>query len=226
MSYYDDFYYEPSEFEQQIESLKESLVNAVKDEYKAEMERLRKENAELQVVKQNFEIIKSEYRKKELELEQKKKSILREVRNERLSKLMEGMSMDMYTVNWEYVQGEKCQNCDAYRRIYFKSPQGNPLSEDCLCKKAKLVYTPGMAVCYEFKVQTWGDCNGLVLRYVCQANKHEDIMSFSGRTISYVTSETTSNDYEKMDTYKALFKTVEECQAYCDWLNAKEAGDS
>lgn len=59
MSYYDnDFYNEPSEFEEQIDQLKESLMNAVRDEHKAEVERLRKENAELQEVKRAFETIK------------------------------------------------------------------------------------------------------------------------------------------------------------------------
>lgn len=35
---YDDFYDEPSEFEQQVDEFKQSLMNAVKDEFKTEME--------------------------------------------------------------------------------------------------------------------------------------------------------------------------------------------
>ena len=44
--YYDDFYNEPTEFDEKMEELKESLAGAVKSEFLEEMERLKKEKAE------------------------------------------------------------------------------------------------------------------------------------------------------------------------------------
>lgn len=217
-----EFYHEPTEFEEHIDSFKESLLNSVQDKYKSEMKRLRKENAELQVVKHEFEKIKSEYRQKELELEFEKKNMLRKVRGERLSTLMEDVSMDMYAVDCEFVKGDKCQNCDGNRRIHFRSPQGNAVSEACLCNKSKRVFSPTLAVCYAFKLQNWGDCDGMVLRYQLQADKTEDIMELTGRKIGYVTSKTKAADFEKMDIFDSIFKTIEECQVYCDWLNEQE----
>lgn len=218
----EDFYDEPSEFEQQIDSLKESLLKSVKDEYQTEMERLRKENAELLVVKRDLASIKSQYRQKERELESEKNNLLRKVRSERLSTLMEDVSMDMYAVDCEFVKGDKCQNCDGNRRIHFKSPQGNAVSEACICNKSKRVFSPALAVCYAFKLQNWGDCDGMVLRYQLQADKTEDIMELTGRKIGYVTSKTKATDFEKMEIFDSIFKTIEECQAYCDWLNERE----
>lgn len=50
---WDDFY-EPSEFDQQVEEWKEALKKSVKKEYMDEMERLRRENAELMDIKKNW----------------------------------------------------------------------------------------------------------------------------------------------------------------------------
>ena len=50
--YYDDFYNEPSEFDEKMEELKESLAGAVKSEFLEEMERLKKENKKLQGIKE------------------------------------------------------------------------------------------------------------------------------------------------------------------------------
>ena len=52
---YDEFYDEPSEFDIQIEEWKDTLRECVKKEYKEEMERLRKENAELLDIKKNWQ---------------------------------------------------------------------------------------------------------------------------------------------------------------------------
>ena len=60
MNDYDDFYSEPIDFEMQVDEFKSSLMASVKDEYKAEMARLRKENAELKPVKERMREIEFE----------------------------------------------------------------------------------------------------------------------------------------------------------------------
>lgn len=42
MWYDEDFYDEPSEFEEQVENLKESLSKSIKNEFMEEMERIKK----------------------------------------------------------------------------------------------------------------------------------------------------------------------------------------
>lgn len=74
--YYDyEFYDEPNEFEIMINDFKQSIAKSVKKEIVDEMESLKKENEKLQNIKKNYNNILNEYRKKEKELEHKKRTI-------------------------------------------------------------------------------------------------------------------------------------------------------
>lgn len=78
MCYYDeDFYNEPSEFEQQIYEFKEALSKQVRDEFIEKMDKLEKENAELQTVKKDFDKIKQDYEDKKRKLDYLKIMILK-----------------------------------------------------------------------------------------------------------------------------------------------------
>ena len=67
MWYDEDFYDEPSEFEEQVENLKESLSKSIKNEFMEEMERIKKENKTLQGIRDHFEQIKRDYEQKKRE---------------------------------------------------------------------------------------------------------------------------------------------------------------
>lgn len=56
----EESYFEPSELDVKIEELKEELRKSVRQEIKDEIEKLRKENRELQDIKKNFEEKKAE----------------------------------------------------------------------------------------------------------------------------------------------------------------------
>ena len=65
MCYWDDGdYFEPSEFDEKIEELKNELRESVKKEINDEIEKLRKENKELQGIKRNFESVKKDFERK------------------------------------------------------------------------------------------------------------------------------------------------------------------
>lgn len=61
---FDDDYYEPGEFDEKIEELKDAIRDSVKEEIKSELECLREENKKLQGIKENFEEVKASYEKK------------------------------------------------------------------------------------------------------------------------------------------------------------------
>lgn len=62
MCYWDDGdYFEPGEFDEKIEELKNELRESVKKEINDEIEKLRKENKELQGIKRNFESVKKDF---------------------------------------------------------------------------------------------------------------------------------------------------------------------
>src|SRR5690625_955813 len=161
MPYYDhEFYHEPSEFEQQIYEFKETITNAIKDDYVKKMELLEKENAELQEVKQKMKQFEREHKNKIYELEQAKRDALNIVRYEKLTKLMETLYVKVYKPYSYKEELPKCGECNDQRLIEFNSPSGRSMTEDCSCKHGETKYRPEEYVCVEFtsrdgKVRAW-----------------------------------------------------------------------
>lgn len=218
MSYYDDdFYYEPSEFDLKVEEFKESLLKSVKENFLSEMERLKKENEELQEVKENFESIQRDYEYKKHQLEAEHRDLKRKVRRERLDELMSDFQVVMYRADYNLESLPKCSNCDDKRRIYYKTPLGKETYESCDCAERKRVYFPKENTCYEFRINR--DNDELLAWY-----KYEDeygSMSYSTRAETFYEEGMSYEDLEN----RTFFKSKEECQKYCDWLNL-DIGDS
>lgn len=214
----DDFYNETHEFDSLINDFKTSLLKKVKDDYVAEMEKLRQENRNLQHVKDKFEEIKKEYRQKERDLELKEKNMERTVRNERLSSLMKDFQIIMYRPSSATVKNPKCDKCDSNRRIKYKTPLGKEAYESCTCNKGKLVYSPKEHMASEFKIHR--DKHRMSVYYKSSAERDGDYASHDS-----VFAETIWNSdmkYENLSYYRTFFKTPEECQGYCDYLNINE----
>ena len=98
---YPDFddYYEPSEFEQQVEEFKDSLRRSVKQETQELIDRLRKENEELRSVRDNWEEVKRSYEKKQRELQNEIYTCKQNASRMRLEQLFEecGMNVILYS---------------------------------------------------------------------------------------------------------------------------------
>lgn len=211
----DEFYVEPSEFEMQVDELKQSLMNSVKEEYKAEMDRLRKENEELQSVKVRMDEIKREHKKSLCELSEAKRDALNIVRREKLSKLLECLYVRVYVPYSYREELPKCDKCNERRLIEFKSPSGKQMTEDCSCKAGDKKYRVEEKVCVEFasndgKVSAW---------YKPSDYKDSDHMVSS----DYMEKLYDEVPFEKIKNYwVAFFLNKDKCQAYCDWLTEKE----
>lgn len=210
MRMFDDFYDDSSEIEALTEEFKDSLLKSVKEEFLDEMDRLRKENAELK----EFKLKKVEYdfqlrelkHSKELEIEQ----IRKEVEKKRLMDVLKDNFMETayyphYTWKYKY---DKCDKCDENRRIHFKSPSGRELFEPCSCSERVNYYKPEECSI----VDIHSNFNSLLFRY-------EDENGW------IVAIKSDNKKYEKND-YKC-YRTVEECQKECDRLNKeKENGQN
>lgn len=223
MSYYDEgYYYEPSEFEQQIDEFKESLMKAVKDEHKEEIERLRTENAELQEVKRNFESIKRDYNQKVSELGIQKNNMKNEVRRERLLELMGDFKAELFSPRRNRKSGPKCNKCDDTRNIPFLSPSGREMKEECVCKNNIIFFEPQTSICSSFAVR-----NGeFIAWYKSYSVDRADGMELESLGVSGVAKFIWSGErFEKIQEqyYNVFFEKIEECQAYCDWLTEQQA---
>lgn len=215
----DEFYDEPSEFEAQVDEFKQSLLEAVKKEYVDEMERLRKENADLQEVKRNLDQIKREYENKKREFEFGREELKREVRRERLSTLMEDFQVVMYKTNATYVKPPKCDKCDDNRQIAYKTPLGKDAKESCDCNVSKTVYVPKEHYCSEFRLNRDGNSIGAWYKQVDDDGYTYNFSEFADTVYKE------GMKFEDIDHRETFFKTKEECQRYCDWLNSKQYVD-
>ncbi|CAH1205768.1 hypothetical protein PAECIP111893_02413 [Paenibacillus plantiphilus] len=217
MYYDDEFYGEPSEFDQQIDEFKQSLLNAVKEEYKAEMERLQKENEELQDTKSRLEEIEYEHRRKLNELDSAKRDALNIVRREKLTKLMESLYVKVYAAESYREELPKCDKCNERRMIEFLSPSGKLLTEECSCKIGRKKFRPKEHVCVEFssndgKLSAW-----------YKPSDYRD----SDHTVSSDYMDKLHDDVPFSDIkyhWNSFFLDEAKCQSYCDWLTQREDG--
>jgi len=218
MNYYDEFYQEPSEFEIQVDEFKTSLMKSVKEEFINEMEEIKKENEELQEVKTNFLAVKSDYETKKRQLENEYQTLKNNVRRERLVDLLKDHKITLYKAYSKRVLPPKCDKCDSRRKIEYISPLGRKTHEECLCAESKTVYYPNEFVRYEFKLNRDGkDLSAWYRQY------SDDEDGFVYDSSIYADKIYNSEmKFEDLKQYSTFFKTEEECQKYCDYLNSKE----
>ncbi|UHA74427.1 hypothetical protein [Paenibacillus sp. 481] len=214
----DDFYCEPNEFEQMVDKFKQSLLDSVKEEFKAEMNRLREENAELQQVKRNWADIKAEHQREILRLQYAKNEAAREARKERLGVLMEDFKVAMFQVKVKYIRPDKCDKCNENRLITYKTPLGKDAVEKCTCNTTKSIFVPEELICVRLHLDNRE--NKLTVYYNLPTDD-EDGMKYGFNTPLNMIYDS-NMEFAKLDRYGTFFNTVEDCQAYCDWLNGRE----
>lgn len=204
---YDDFYDDSPEIEVLTEEFKNSLLKSVKEEFLNEMDRLRKENAELK----EFKLKKAEYdsqlekykKIKKLELEQ-----LRQVAEKK--RLMDVLKDNFIETayypqcTWKY-KYDKCDKCDEYRIIHFKSPLGHDFTEPCSCSERINYWEPKECSVIQIK----GEYDSLIFRY-------EDINN------NFVALKSDNKEYEYGSK---IYRTIEECQEECDRLNKEKENE-
>ncbi|MEB4785009.1 hypothetical protein P5G60_25095 [Paenibacillus jamilae] len=217
---YDDFYDEPSEFDQKMEELKESLMDSVKQDHKDEVARLRKENAELQEVKRTLKTLQSTYEMKERELNREIKEAESKVRHLRLSTLLESFGVTLFSADMDFVKLPKCDKCDEKRRIHYKTPLGRESYERCTCDESVVYYKPRENTLTEFK---FGRNREMLAWYKVSKSKSdsEDDYAEIASTTMLKQLYQEGMKFEDLQKHGVFFKKEEECQAYCDWLNEK-----
>lgn len=225
MSWYDDeFYNEPSEFDIQMEEFKESLAKAVKSEFLEEMERLKMENQNLQSIKENFEQIKRDYERKKYECEMAKREAEEKAKHMRTEELLEKYKIFLWTVDWEYLYGPKCDKCKDNRTVEISLPSGKKVTDECKCSESRVkVMIPQRMVLWELS-----DRDHVIAAWYKACGKKEDryyTLSYASSVFAdgNIVKPGTSFDTlaEKEDQIQILFRTKEECLAYCEYLNKK-----
>lgn len=231
MYYEEDFWGEPSEFEQQVEEFKDALKNSVKEEIKEKIASLEKELAELKEFKKDKNKIIQEYENKVREAKSEAETTIRKAKEseEKWKKArLHQLLGDYLTVGWKagYTReyGEKCDKCDDNRKIHFSSPQGKKYTEDCQCARCYYRYHPQeatLAKIYvrkkDFGYDDKGKCD-FYNRYYKVEDK-DDCDLYETASEVYTSSDF---DYEKANPYRAVFLNEDDCAKYCEWRTAQE----
>ena len=223
---YDTGYYEPSEFEIKCEELMDMLRANVTDELKSELDTLRKENASMRDIVNNYDAkvkeLESMKRKFQFEESTMRRQIEQEVRRERLSKILEDFQTTIYCVYNQGKERPKCDKCDDDRIVHFKSPNGRDMTETCSCKNHNPYYIVQEAECKEFKISDFETRRGQLVGWY---SRHD----IYGEDDDYYTSATFCSNkmYNGQDfstikyPYDVYFYDKETAQKYADWLNEK-----
>lgn len=223
---YDDYWAELSEFDQQIEEFKDSLRNSVKDEIKEKIASLENELSELKEFRDEKDKFIQECESKVREAKREAEVAIRTAKEseEKWKKArLHQLLGDYLTVGWKvgnsWEYGEKCNKCDENRKIHFTSPQGKKYTEDCRCAKRHYKYFPKEATLCKFYVRKenfgWDDN-----RYYTVVDCDDDYDRYERADHVYTSSD--DIDYEKVNSYNAVFLNEEDCQKFCDWKNKQE----
>ena len=224
---YDDYWAELSEFDQQIEEFKDSLRNSVKDEIKEKIASLENELSELKEFRDEKDKFIQECESKVREAKREAEVAIRTAKEseEKWKKArLHQLLGDYLTVGWKvgnsWEYGEKCNKCDENRKIHFTSPQGKKYTEDCQYAKRHYKYFPKEATLCKFYVRKenfgWDDN-----RYYTVVDCDDDYDRYERADHVYTSSD--DIDYEKVNSYNAVFLNEEDCQKFCDWKNKQEA---
>ena len=221
---YEDFYNEgPSDFDIAIEEFKEGLRKTVKEEILNEMAHLRKENEELQEVKENFDKIKQEYKDKERQFNIKEDEMMRTLARKKIEELITiaDVKKEIYFLEGKSGYVPKCNKCDDKRLIHFKSPSGKDCTEPCpVCGKSYYMYfvKPVDSISIEFNTDP---CIRSRVYY-----KRRDCFSDSTTYTNYTNQDILDGnpdefDYEHFNQYYIAFESKELAQQICDRINKK-----
>lgn len=205
-------YYEPSEFDILMDGFKDSIRENVKQEIKEKIERLEKENAELRDVKEKWEDVKRYHEEAICELKREKERVRKELESKKINELLESLAFTAYRPLAKTEVGPKCDKCDENRKIYFTSPMGRKMSEDCTCADRKVTYTPSEESLLRFYVRSSGEISSR-----CFTRKEEgDWNRYDFWDAVYYELP---DDLEKVSPSCAFFVNLSDCEKYCDYWN-------
>lgn len=216
----DDFWSETPEFDEKVEEFKEALRADIKRETQELIEKLQKELDELKDYKANKLEIERKYHDEIAKMAKAEADIERKCRNKRAQEIL----AECCAVGWRAARKyeepkEKCDKCNENGDITFYSPQGTKYTEQCKCRRRKVIYSPAetrLARIYASKspdtVQFYYD------------KVQGDGERYSDYVRCYVVR---SSDFkpEKIDSYDycvTVFENKEDCEKCCEWLNNKE----
>lgn len=219
-----DEYFEPSELDERMREIAETLKESVKAEIKQELETLRAENERLReyerMAHENDIRLAAELNK----LDQERTGLRKSVRNARLRELFGDYITTAWCVQRIYTKKPKCDKCNAEREIEYKSPRGKTMYEPCECSDAEIHYEvkPTELISVE-RTDRWGETKYNRTYFTAGAIWADG--SVIENSIERTNDVYNDEPLEELKPYYAMryiFLDESKCKEFCEYLNSKE----
>ena len=236
--YNDEHYYEPSIADEILLEFQQKMKNALLENVKLDIQNTKEENARLKEENKKQKQRENDISNKERDLKYKEENLKREVTNEfyqsnigdTLKQYIE--ESEIWFADVERYQNEKCNLCDEERKLVAEYPNGKIIKTNCDCAKILSKYVPGLS---EIKL----------IKFSKRDSRYSSERKFYlSRSYSPIPSRRSDyDDYQEFKIYHVInefdesiiklhknkeyserlgFRSKEECQKYCNWLNNKE----
>ena len=236
---YDEQMWEPSEADDLFDEIKQKLIDSAKSSLKNDMESLKSRNEYLEKRNKELENKAWAVEQKEQDIEYKSRNLRREVEKEFYKTAIDDLFKDVIEQSQLWFadnkphEKPKCDKCDKDRNWVLTWPDGTTTSKRCTCSQPDYWYEPEETwidtLKYKIKDSNYPSERYYRLNesYQCTGNSRWDDYSYEDFGIQFVYDKFCDDVIKKHEQLRygeeIGFKSKEECQKYCDWLNKKGA---
>ena len=235
---YDDYegYYEPSEVDQLVEEFKDKIREHLLPNIREEIERLNKLNFELKQKNEKYKKRESEINAKERDLKYKEENLKREVEKEFYESNIGDTLKDyiekseVYFADSKGLRQDKCSLCNGKRKLVANFPNGKTTETNCDCSNLIHKFVPEASELSLIKFNKRDSRYQSERKFYIsktyipsKESSYRDDYSYNEFKLCQIANEFNEDIKELHETKeygtKIGFKSKEECQKYCDWLN-------
>jgi hypothetical protein len=220
-------YYEPSQADIILDEFMGKMREALTVTAKNEIEQLRRENAELTDANKKLRQEAVAVNMRSQELERKEKNLECRFYEKKFSEILEPFmnNITVYTASHEGHSQAKCSYCDDEGNLTFTAINGQETRKQCQCRNFIYWYEPIICELRELSLfkYRFSDGNKFIATGKFEKDSGDDERYFKSETrmvLDVFSQEVVGQiktDYDK----RIVFTSKEECQKYCDWLNAE-----
>jgi len=235
---YDEFenYYEQSEVDQLVEEFKDKIREHLLPNIREEIERLNKLNFELKQKNEKYKKRESEINAKERDLKYKEENLKREVEKEFYESNIGDTLKDyiekseVYFADSKGLRQDKCSLCNGKRKLVANFPNGKTTETNCDCSNLIHKFVPEASELSLIKFNKRDSRYQSERKFYISKtyipskdSSYRDDYSYNEFKLCQIVNEFNEDSKGLHETKeygtKIGFKTKEECQKYCDWLN-------
>jgi len=229
MDYDEIEFYEPGQADIILEEYLAKMREALTDRAKYEIERLNRENMDLKEQNKKLRDREGDVKAKARLLEEKEKDLERKFYSKKFADVLQPFmdTTDGFIALQVGHEQPKCEYCDDKRQLLFTASNGSTTLKSCDCDRRKYRFDPvevSLKVINFYKSTRNG--NEFVATAVFDTdNAYNENTYFKAETrliVDTFTDEIPALAKSLKYEYRVVFKSAEECQKYCDWLNSPE----